>query len=459
MRPRPAELRSARRGRGTILITTIWILLVLAGLVVALAHAVRVESLAAANRAAAAQALAAENAGVQYVLAHLDGLSGSMPDEGAMPTDGVQVGDGAFWVIRPADEADPDTARFGVVGESAKVDLNAAPLETIAALPEMTAELAASIVDWRDDDSDLTTEGAESEYYLLLSDPYECKNDRLETVAEVLLVKGGTAEVLYGEDRNRNGVLDAGENDGADREPPDDSDGKLDAGIQHLVTVFTAEPNVDAEGGQRININQSGMNELAEALTELFGEDRSLAVMSVARRERPFTNVIDFRFRSGLRQEEFAQIADRLTTSDDETLRGRINVLTAPSAVLACLPGLDAADVAKLLTAREGLDASEIDPGFAWVAEALDREKAIAIGGSITSRTWQFSADIVSVSPHGRAFRRCRIVVDGRFSPPRVLHRQDLTHLGWPLDDEVRRQLRAGTGIADVLAGQYQETP
>ncbi len=33
----------------------------------------------------------------------------------------------------------------------------------------MTAELAASIIDWRDEDSDVTTGGAESEYYLLQS--------------------------------------------------------------------------------------------------------------------------------------------------------------------------------------------------------------------------------------------------------------------------------------------------
>ena len=49
--------------------------------------------------------------------------------------------------------------------------------------------------------------------------------------------------------------------------------------------------------------------------------------------------------------------------------------------------------------------------------------------------------------------------VDARTTPPRVLYRQDLTHLGWPLDDEILRQLRGGTGIEDVLAGQYRETP
>ena len=40
----------------------------------------------------------------------------------------------------------------------------------------MTSELAASIIDWRDEDSEISTGGAEDEYYLLLSEPYNCKN-------------------------------------------------------------------------------------------------------------------------------------------------------------------------------------------------------------------------------------------------------------------------------------------
>jgi len=75
----------------------------------------------------------------------------------------------------------------------------------------------------------------------------------------------------------------------------------------------------------------------------------------------------------------------------------------------------------------------------------------VPIGSLITSRAYQFSADIVSVSGDGRAFRRCRIVVDARQSPPRVVYRRDLTSLGWPLDPMILDALRAGMGMENVV--------
>jgi hypothetical protein len=89
---------------------------------------------------------------------------------------------------------------------------------------------------------------------------------------------------------------------------------------------------------------------------------------------------------------------------------------------------------------------------LAWVTQALTVPKATAIGGLITGRAYQFSADIVSVSGDGRAFRRCRIVVDARSSPPRVIYRQDLTYLGWPLAPEILTMLRAGASLDEVAA-------
>ena len=174
----------------------------------------------------------------------------------------------------------------------------------------------------------------------------------------------------------------------------------------------------------------------------------------LARRERPFQNTLDFYFRTGLAGEEFQLIADRITVSQEPNVQGLIDLRAAPREVLACLPGLDESDVAALLTSRPGADAE--GDSIAWVAEALPREKAIAIGSYITNRSYQFSADIVSVSGNGRAFKRCRIVVDARETPPRVIYRQDLTHLGWPLSQEILAQLRSGTPVEKVVAGEYQ---
>ena len=63
-------------------------------------------------------------------------------------------------------ESDREFA-YGLTDEAGKINLNSASEEMLQKLPGMTAELAASIIDWRDEDSDVTTGGAESEYYLL----------------------------------------------------------------------------------------------------------------------------------------------------------------------------------------------------------------------------------------------------------------------------------------------------
>ena len=448
--------RQERRGdRGTVLIVTMWVLIVLAGMVLVLAQAMRTEGACSANHAATQQAIAIENGAIQYVLANLDGLSGQAPTEANMLCQGVPVGNGAFWLIRP-DHEDGRQEVYGVVGESSKVNLNTAPLEVLSALPGMTPETAAAILDWRDSDSDLSVGGAESEYYLLLPDPYECKDAPLETVEELLLVKLMSRDLLLGEDTNRNGRLEDNENDADETDPADNRNGELDAGISELVTVYSAESNVTATGSQRTNVSRAGTRDLSNLLRGSVSQERLEDVVRRARLGRPFQNILDFYYRTGMTIEEFQPIADRVTTSNDRTLRGLINVNTAPKQVLLCLPGLEESDVSALISARSADNANRSN--IAWVAEALPQEKAVGIASYLTTRSYQFSADIVSVAGNGRAFRRCRIVVDARNSPPRVIYRQDWTSLGWPLPQEILDELRSGTALEDVLDATYQET-
>ncbi len=440
---------AARRDRGTVLIVTMWIVLALAGLVLTLAQAVRVEGRCSANGVAAAQAAAAERGAIQYVMAHVDALSGKVPSEETVPCEGVRIGEGAFWILRPSSEGDGRTYAFGIRDEASKLNVNTATDGMLSMLPDMTTELAASIIDWRDGDSNVTQGGAESEYYLLQEDPYECKNAPLETVDELLLVKEMSREVLLGEDANRNGFLDDNENDGSAIEPPDNGDGQLGRGIHDFVTVYSSEPNTSASGDPRIDVNQSQGPELSDLLREAVPEGRLEAVLGDVRRGRPFQNVLDFYFRTGLTMEEFQQIADRITTDSAAKLTGLVNVNTAPREVLACLPGLGEGEVSALLSwrAESSRDLSTI----AWVAEALPRDKAVALGRVITARSYQFSADIVAVSGDGRAFRRCRVVVDAASSPPQVVYWQDLTHLGWPLEAEIVARLRSGEALDQIV--------
>ena len=106
------------------------------------------------------------------------------------------------------------TPVFGLVDEASKLNLNTATADMLAMLPGMTVEFAAAIVDWRDNDSTPSENGAEDEVYQRLDPPRRCKNGPFESIDELRLVYGATPELLHGEDANRNGILDANENDG-----------------------------------------------------------------------------------------------------------------------------------------------------------------------------------------------------------------------------------------------------
>ena len=47
-------------------------------------------------------------------------------------------------------------------------------------------------------------------------------------------------------------------------------------------------------------------------------------------------------------------------------------------------------------------------------------------------------ADIAAVGPHGRGFRRTLFIFDTADGTPKIIYRQDRTHLGWALGKEVR---------------------
>jgi general secretion pathway protein K len=55
-----------------------------------------------------------------------------------------------------------------------------------------------SIQDWIDADDEHRLDGAENDYYQSLEHPYACKNYFIETLEELLLVKGITPELYYG---------------------------------------------------------------------------------------------------------------------------------------------------------------------------------------------------------------------------------------------------------------------
>ncbi len=439
--------------RGTVLIVVIWIVLILASLVIVMAHATRVEAVAAMNHIAQVKAEAVANGAIQYILAKLSSEDDSTVSYGSDPYEAMEVGDGYFWVLG-RDLSGSEDYTYGLVDEAGKINLNSASpedlLEMLLKLPNMTTELATSIIDWQDEDDDVTSGGAESEYYLLLSEPYQCKNAPLETVEEVLLIKGGDRDLLYGEDTNRNGVLDWNENDGEQSSPADNSNGSLDRGFFDYVTIHSYETNTNGQGQPRLDLNDS-QNQAAfqELLEGVISDEQAITVLQTLRnaglfsgRQTPNRSLIGVYYISGMAFEDYEQIIDRITVDGDaEIIAGRININAAPQEVLLCLPGLEESDVDALVQKRSQSDDLE---GILWITQVLDEEKARAIGSYITSKSSQYSADIVAVSGDGRAFARYYVVIDTAAGSPEIIYKQSLHYAGWPLEEEILEKLRDG---------------
>lgn len=104
------------------------------------------------------------------------------------------------------ENANNEETRYGMMDEERKININTAELGILKRLFEVVlnfneteaGELAASIIDWRDADSELLLPlgSAEDSYYRDTLTPYEAKDAAYESLDEVLLVKGMTTDVF-----------------------------------------------------------------------------------------------------------------------------------------------------------------------------------------------------------------------------------------------------------------------
>ncbi|MBU1913263.1 MAG: general secretion pathway protein GspK [Candidatus Omnitrophica bacterium] len=121
---------------------------------------------------------------------------------------GVEIGDGVidFFYDHIDENSGSLEARYGIVDENRKININKANNQVLERLFQLalgfnemdSQELAASIIDWRDADSMLSIPvgSAETSYYTNSAYPYEAKNADIESLDELLLVKGITPDIL-----------------------------------------------------------------------------------------------------------------------------------------------------------------------------------------------------------------------------------------------------------------------
>lgn len=118
----------------------------------------------------------------------------------------ISVGDGFCEVSNTTfDSNGAPVTRYGLVDEERKININTADMVVLKRLFQglgfeevQSQELAASIIDWRDEDGELLIPlgSAEESYYSFLKYSYHCKNAEFQTLEELLLVRGVTQDVF-----------------------------------------------------------------------------------------------------------------------------------------------------------------------------------------------------------------------------------------------------------------------
>jgi len=164
--------------------------------------------------------------------------------------------------------------------------------QLLMGLPGMTEEIADAILDWIDEDEEAREFGAESDYYSQLPNPYRAINEPLQSVEQLLLVRGVTPQLLFGLDQNRNGSLEASElNGGVLATVPGammnantanaEGESAPSLGWAQYLTLYSREKNQDLQGTPRVFVNAEDLTQLqADLSTALGNEDWATFVIA-----------------------------------------------------------------------------------------------------------------------------------------------------------------------------------
>ncbi len=446
---------NAAREEGMVLFIVMGMMIGLVAVVLAFSESMRMEYRASVNSSENAEAAQVVNGVGRYLTYVLSNSTtpGTMPlpdsesAHAATPVttastgdtfkaEEVSVGSAYYWVIGRADGTlqEATIPAFGLVDEASKLNLNTATLEMLQMLPNMTPELAQSIIDWRSDPSN-----AQMDVYATLKPPYQCKHAPFETVEELRLVYGATWDLLYGSDTNLNGILDPDERE-------KQGTGTPVRGLLDCVTVYSKQSNQQPNGQRRIDVRVpiQTNSRLSSLLQRTCGDARASEIENELRDGPVLTSVLQFYIVGKVATQEAAQMEDSLTADSGQFAAGKVNVNTALREVLICLPGIGDKYADALIATRQGKAQSDLKT-VAWVSEILDNASAVEAGPYITARSYQYSADVVGVGSGGHAFNRSLMVFDTSGATPAIKYVCDHTYLGWPLGVEIRETLDGKT--------------
>jgi DNA uptake protein ComE-like DNA-binding protein len=349
-------------------------------------------------RAAVEQAVTEISIDATSVDSHRDGWRDS-----PLVFEEIPLGRGTYSVYRGWEGGEPPIL-YGVVDESSKLNVNSATRDQLMQLKEMTPQIADAILDWRDRDENISADGAEDGYYQRRDYPHRARNGPFRTIRELLMVKDMDPELFYGEDTNLNGLLDINENDGDELPPLDNRDGRLDPGWAAWLTVYSYEKNVDGSGTRRVDLNEASEKDLT-ALELTPPQAQAIVAHRGGQQLQKVTDVLDVQLPNGRGQavdiRSFRRIVDQISVSNEERLSGKVNVNTAPKAVLLLLDGIDESLADAIIANRQSASGPFSDIGGLLDVPGFNTERLKRIADAVTVRSNVFTILAEGVSDRG----------------------------------------------------------
>jgi competence ComEA-like helix-hairpin-helix protein len=363
----------------------------------------------------------------------------------------VPLGRGQFQVFRSGRADEGGGVVFGVSDEESRLNVNTASSDELSKLDGMTPDIVAAIMDWRDADNQVTPGGAEVDYYASLRPPYQPRNGQLQTVRELLMVRGISHDLLLGNDTDQKPLLPADEADAEGFLASAAGAGPFDAGWAGVFTVDSSVQNVNASGQDLVNVQSADEN----TLTSVKGITSDIAKAIVAYRgQNRFQSVADLldvtavqtqpqdQLQGGPRPSQPAQgqapsganpqapsapvsnpsgpkvvsetllmdLADDLTAQSDRALPGVVNINTASLEVLACLPGMNPDLAQAVISFRQSNGAY---PNIAWLLRVPGMSQPIfkQVAPRVTARSETFRILSEGRIPSSGARQRIQAVV------------------------------------------------
>jgi general secretion pathway protein K len=268
--------------KGVALIMVLWVIAILTVVVLEFSFAMRTEVHITQNFKEDLQLYALAEGGVQRAIAELvlkqdtriQQLRKTLKDE-EVPTENKEwVTDGRAYEL----PSELGTTEIRIMSEGAKININTVSetrlrkiIENLGLEAEKRDIVVDSIMDWKDSNDLHRMNGAENDYYQSLEEPYEAKDANLDSIEELLLIRGVTPDLYYGKKATKKG--EEGETPGR-------------AGLKDIFSIYSQGEIID------INSATSIVLRFALGIPEMVSE----AIVK-AREEKAFENLADLQLR------------------------------------------------------------------------------------------------------------------------------------------------------------------